>query len=507
MMPTSIHKKNRSDNYDAIVVGGGIGGLVAGGLLSAGGVRVLLLEKASKVGGYVTGFSRDGYYFDATGAFVAACGKGGEFRQILAAIGIEDRIRFHSIKTVWNLFPDFELKLDYRNPQTYLEKVKQAFPQSAEAINAYGGLTRRLGAEFVAFEKASTARKLLLPFSFPTLFRYARKSHLAILKRFFGDDRRIHLALSTLPTTLPPEKLSFAFVAVLWAKVLGSGVYYPEGGMLALADALVEGFTRNGGTLLTDTSVTQILTEGRRVLGVELGDGRRIKSRWVVANGNPFSASEILSPGKRLYGPMHRMEQYTPSLSAILFYIGIPAVALPQDWPYFVSIHTTENQTAMHKAVAAGDMDRGMHIVVTAPSLIDGRMAPQGCHSLKVLVHAPGVSCFQQRFSAEKDFLELQTRVFDNIRDRTGLDIGGKAFFVKRATPISLQQRTGNEDGCMYGLDAACGQVGPQRPPNRTAIDNLLWVGHYTRPSHGIVGSAMGASFAANVILQERHQK
>ena len=62
---------------------------------------------------------------------------------------------------------------------------------------------------------------------------------------------------------------------------------------------------------------------------------------------------------------------------------------------------------------------------------------------------------------------------------------------------------TANENGAMYGLDAACGQVGPHRPPNRTRLPNLLWVGHYTSPSHGIVGSALSGYFAANIISRK----
>jgi phytoene dehydrogenase-like protein len=71
---------------------------------------------------------------------------------------------------------------------------------------------------------------------------------------------------------------------------------------------------------------------------------------------------------------------------------------------------------------------------------------------------------------------------------------------VEHATPGTLFKRTGNEEGAMYGLDAACGQVGPQRPPNRTAIENLIMVGHYTHPAHGIVGSAMSGAFVSKII-------
>ncbi|MCP4666173.1 MAG: hypothetical protein GY849_07380, partial [Deltaproteobacteria bacterium] len=93
---------------------------------------------------------------------------------------------------------------------------------------------------------------------------------------------------------------------------------------------------------------------------------------------------------------------------------------------------------------------------------------------------------------------------FSLICRYTGLDIPAHALFIERATPMTLARRTGNEGGAMYGLDAACGQVGPQRPPNRTTLDNLLWVGHYTHPAHGIVGSAMSGRFAAETVIAAR---
>jgi phytoene dehydrogenase-like protein len=42
--------------YDAIVIGAGMGGLVAGAILARKGLKVLLLEKEKQAGGYVVSF-------------------------------------------------------------------------------------------------------------------------------------------------------------------------------------------------------------------------------------------------------------------------------------------------------------------------------------------------------------------------------------------------------------------------------------------------------------------
>jgi len=494
------------DNPDVIVIGGGMGGLVSAGLLASKGFSVLVLEKEAKIGGYVTGFERNGFYFDATGAFISACSPGGEFYQILQQLNIADTLTFLPIGKIWNIYPDFELRIHYDNPGEYIGEIKRLFPGHAQGLEAYGQLTTKLGKEFIEFETAPLWKKLFLPFSFPTLFRNARKSHADILYATFGGDSRIHMALSALPTTLPPSKLSYAFVAVLWAKVLADGVYYPKGGMLTLSNALSSAITDNGGKIECEKPVDKIIITNKKARGVVLSDGTAIHSKWVIGAMNPFKYRQMVPENTSIYGKMHQIERYSPSLSAVLFYVALPSDCLPNNWPYFISIHTSTDPEAEHTVLEQGNMGKENHLVITTPTVLDPSLGPEGQHSLKILAHAPRADHFQKMYNTEIDMDRLKNQIFLTIKNRTGFDIHSHALFVDQATPVTLMERTGNENGAMYGLDAACEQVGPLRPPNRTALDNLLWVGHYTRPSHGIVGSAMAGKFAANIIQSSKNK-
>ena len=51
------------EHYDAVIVGAGIGGLTCGALLAKEGANVLIVERHSKPGGYVTAYERKGYSF------------------------------------------------------------------------------------------------------------------------------------------------------------------------------------------------------------------------------------------------------------------------------------------------------------------------------------------------------------------------------------------------------------------------------------------------------------
>lgn len=60
----SGRRESGSEGFDAIVIGSGIGGLVAGTQLAVKGARVLVLEKYVIPGGSSGFYQRDGYTFD-----------------------------------------------------------------------------------------------------------------------------------------------------------------------------------------------------------------------------------------------------------------------------------------------------------------------------------------------------------------------------------------------------------------------------------------------------------
>ncbi len=482
-----------------VIMGGGMAGLCAGALLAKRGHLVTLLEKQPKTGGYVSGFWRDDFYFDATGSFLAACIQGSEFFDIFEELEVDDKLDFIRIPAIRNIYPTYELNLDYRNPSAYVDSLKKKFPEYAEKLSEYAALTTKLGEEFLEFEKAPLWKKCLLPIIFRTLFKCARHSHGTIINHFFGDNDEISHGLSALPTTLPPSQLSYIFVAVLWAKVLKDGVFYPKGGMVGLTDILARSIEDNGGVIHRDSGVVEMKTSGRQVEEIVCSNGKRYRADWYIGGMNPYLGQSMLSGQQKLYGKMYDLDQYTVSPSAMLFYLGIKKAALPEDWPYFVSLHTGQNPELETRAIEQGHLDDGLHLVITTPSLLDPTLAPHDCHCLKILVHTPHGSKFTAQ-SSQENIKKLQRKVFQAISQKTDLNLEDNVILNISATPQTLEQRTDNEEGAMYGFDAAMNQVGPRRPPTKTRLKNLLWVGHYTRPAHGIVGSGLSGSFAANII-------
>ena len=77
---------------------------------------------------------------------------------------------------------------------------------------------------------------------------------------------------------------------------------------------------------------------------------------------------------------------------------------------------------------------------------------------------------------------------------------------IEAATPRTLERYTANEKGATYGLAPIPQQFGRGRPGNRASIKGLYLAGHYSRPSHGILGAALSGKFVAEMIATEHRR-
>lgn len=121
-----------------IIVGGGIGGLVAGALLADSGVRVLLLEQATMLGGCAATFSHRGYRFDAGATIGCGFHPGGPMHWLADRLRVQWPVR--PLPVAWE-YCDGALcvPLDPAGSQ-----VLRAFPESREFWREQVGLAANL---------------------------------------------------------------------------------------------------------------------------------------------------------------------------------------------------------------------------------------------------------------------------------------------------------------------------------------------------------------------------
>src|SRR5499425_1717104 len=133
----TIFGREYPTQYDAIIIGSGIGGLFCGNILAKSGVKVLLLEKHYMLGGFCSTFRRRGFIFDAATHFYPLLGNPatltGKLLQDLeiptewAKMDPVDQFHIPGL-------PSFSVPADLGE---FLSKLKALFPDEANAVDAY----------------------------------------------------------------------------------------------------------------------------------------------------------------------------------------------------------------------------------------------------------------------------------------------------------------------------------------------------------------------------------
>ncbi|WP_127717059.1 NAD(P)/FAD-dependent oxidoreductase [Halobacteriovorax sp. HLS] len=126
-------------NYDAVIIGAGISGLTSSILLAREGMSVAIVEKHSRVGGYLHSFKRFGIEFDTGGHYIGAMEKGGAFRTLLEYLNVY--VPEHYRPMAQSKFDRFVIKgKEYSFSQGYDKCIKdltEHFPHESEGIKQY----------------------------------------------------------------------------------------------------------------------------------------------------------------------------------------------------------------------------------------------------------------------------------------------------------------------------------------------------------------------------------
>ena len=96
--------KSNNKNFDAIIIGSGIGGLVTASQLAAKGAEVLVLEKYIIPGGSGGSFKRKGYTFDVGASMIFGFGDKGYTNLLTRALkDVDENAKLFLILSNWNI--------------------------------------------------------------------------------------------------------------------------------------------------------------------------------------------------------------------------------------------------------------------------------------------------------------------------------------------------------------------------------------------------------------------
>lgn len=465
---------------DTVIVGGGIGGLIAACYLVKAGQNVSLLEAETEPGGLCRTLRKDNLTWNTSLYSLRGCRPGGQFSGIINELGLEKETTFiHSDRS-------YLILLDGKS-----------FP-----------ITTEIDEILTAADKLEDngAKKIKPLLESILLFNPARDFPALSIKTFqdvaqaYGLQAPLLNALAApfmISLGLPPKRTSAFFAFLKYQLLLSEGVSYPRGGAGQLVAKLAAKFTSSGGELLLGQRVNEISEEPDGLKRVKTVAGLRRRGRHLVINGDATWAMGMLGSG--LPAKYHeKTERLTPSLSARLLFLAASKnelASLQLDrYPHVISLYNS-NLDVVYNRIRKGDANASSEIFgLTSPATWDFQDASGDIQPLTAFF----LSAFDRKGHRPSPDSLLET-IHKTLPGPT-TDLALKIAL----NPEDLCRGTSNRAGSFCGWEMGPERYGPDRIPHRLSRRGIFLAGHWTDPGPSILNCALSGRKAALSVLKSR---
>lgn len=472
------------DKKRIVVIGAGLGGLAAAIRLAGHGHAVTLLERQAVPGGFVMQHRQDGFTIDM-GATILV------MRDVLDELWRDAGERLEDHLSLVKLNPNYQVHFADGDVLPFIPEapgmaaeLDRIEPGAGARYPRYLAQTRKtcdIGRAGVLEKNFRSPADYLPLFKHPVEMAalFARGSLNRYLGRFYKTQRvRDAFAFQTLYLGMTPFD-SPAIYAQLAAVELMEGIWFPMGGMGALARALADLARRQGVDLRYGAEVARLEARGSQAKAAVLADGTRFEADLFVVNASLPEAYRSLLPGK---APA-RLESLRMGSSAAVLALGLrrplPGLVhhnlfLPQD-----------TRTSYTDACVHNRFPDEPFLYICASSQTDPSLTPPGGQSLLLLTMVPNL---KSPVDWEAERPRLRQRLVALMEKKLGVrNVNDDIAVEKLLTPDGFSMTHRAAWGNPFGYTHHLTQLAWLRPHNRHAtLGNVYFAGANTHPGGGV---------------------
>jgi all-trans-retinol 13,14-reductase len=497
------------EQWDAIVVGSGLGGLSCAAYLCALGRRTLVLEAHYVAGGNSQAFRRvlhgREFEFDVGVHYIGECGPDGLITRMLNSLGLAERVVFRPLdpdgySTLY--FPG----LSFRVPASwdrYRARLLETFPAERESLGDVVDALRQIAEDGRRFQRGELAMEEMAEQA-PVFLRWGLRP----VTDLFAEHRLSEAAAAVLlgeqgDYAVRPSRTPGALAAGLTDHYM-RGAFYPEGGGQAMAGRLVEAIRAFGGEVRTRAPVERVRVEGGRAVGVVLEkNGAEIDAPIVVSNADlKRTVLELVGEEHFSAETVKRVRAFRMSLPLFAVYAGLDVDLVAEGLPNTNHwLWGTTDIEGIYDRVESGELPNENLAYLTITSLRDPdsrQVAPEGYTNLQVMTLVPhdyGVWNVARgpadggRYHRDPEYRRRKNVLMDELLEQAETIVPGLREHIhwkEAATPVTQERFTLSTGGTSYGIEYATDQMGPARIGYATDVEGLFLCGASTPAGHGI---------------------
>lgn len=501
----------------AVVVGGGIAGLATAGLLAKAGMKVKLFEARDSLGGRGYLWEKDGFRFDMGPSWYLMPDA---FEQWFKLMGTSTKEQLNLVR----LSPAYQTRNEGLGDKLPMPEELSGIKQMFDEIEPGAGdqLQRYLDSAEEAYELSI---RHFLYTNFQDLRSFTHPDVLRRLGRFlkllttslydfsgkYVKDERLKKMLNFPAVFLGASPYDTPSMYHLMTHVdMNQGVFYPQGGMHTIFQAIARISEAAGVEIHTSSPVTKILAEGGKATGVMVG-GSEYKADVVVATADlQHVETKLLDPEHQTY-PQSWWDKKVPGPSALLLYLGVKGKIDELDHHTLLYTENWKSNFAevFHKADGKRKVPNPASLYICTPSKTDPSVAPTDHENIFVLVPTaadPSIGKGGINGSGDATLEAEADRVIDQIAHWCNIpDLKERIVLRRTVGPQDFVDEFNAWSGTALGMAHTLWQSAFFRPKNKSKkLANLFYAGHNTLPGIGLPMCLIGAELVYKHLTADR---
>jgi len=485
--------------YDAVIIGGGLGGLLCANILSKEGMNVCLVEKNHKLGGSLQTFGRKGCIFNTGLNYTESLDDGQVLNQYFRYFGLLGKLKLKRLDNEGFdviQFPDGQYRFAMGKEQ-FVETLAHEFPEEREGLYRYIRKINDICQAIPLYTFSGVPSNIIDSNSMSTGASRFISSVISNrrLQNIIAGNNMLYSGTETKTPLYIHALINNSFIESSWR--IADGSHH-------LVNILADNILAGGGTILKNRKAERIIPENGRAAYIILSDNERIYGKNFISNIHPAELLKIIDPGSLRKTFSVRISNLEDTMGMFTLYLVFKKNTVRynnynfyhynQDNVWVASDYKKERwpQNYLYMPVAMSD---------------DSEYA----RSASVITYMDyyELKKWEHTFTGDRgeDYLVFKDKKADILiraleNQFPGIRSNILAYYT--STPLTWRDYTGTRAGSAYGMTKDYNRPLESLVLPRTHIPNLFLTGQ-NNLVHGILGVTISSVVTCSELIDESY--